>query len=88
MGIALGRDLRQMRDGEDLHVPAHLTDHRSHLVGHAAGYTGVDLVENHGRHFGKTSHQGLQAEHDTGALASRSAASHVNEVPARRREQE
>ena len=70
MRAALGGDLREVRDGEDLHVAAHLADERAHFVRRAAADSGVDFVEDHSGHAGVAGHHGLEAEHNAADFAS------------------
>ena len=83
MGRALGGNLRKVRDGEDLHVSAHRTYHRAHLVRHTAGDSGVNLVKYERRHGLKVSHLSLEAEHDSGKFASGCAGLHRNRSTSR-----
>ena len=82
MRVTLGGHLWKMGDGEDLHVLAHRANHPSHLVGHATGHSRVNLIEYERRHIHELRHHGLQAEHQTGHLATGSALRDINRIGA------
>ena len=46
MMVAAGRDLRQVRDGEHLHVAAEALHQAADGIGHGAANAGIDLVED------------------------------------------
>ena len=66
MRRALAGHLRQMRDGDHLHMAAHPGEHPAHFLGHAARDAGVDLVEDERGHTLVFGQKGLDAEHNAG----------------------
>jgi hypothetical protein len=68
--VRAGRDLREVRDGEDLMVRSDTAHGLSHLQADATTNTSVDFVEDERRNVIETRKNGLEREHDTRELAA------------------
>lgn len=74
VGVCKARDLRQMRHAQDLALLRKPTEPAPDRLGHAAAYSGVDLVEDVcpamlGSYGGGLQH-GLERERDSGEFAT------------------
>ena len=58
------RDLRQVRDGEDLVIAGDAAHRLAHLQADPAPDAGVDLIEDERRHVVEAGEDGLEREHD------------------------
>ena len=65
MRASLGGDLRQVRDGHNLHLASQLVHDVAHLVGYVSRDTCIHLVEDDGRKSREAGDHGFEAEHQT-----------------------
>ena len=72
MRPSFGRDLRQVRNRNHLHLLPEVLHDISHFVGDFARYAHIDLVEDDGRQRGKTGNHGFDAQHQAGDFTARS----------------
>ena len=68
--VRAGRDLRKVRNGEDLMVRGNTAHGLAHLQADATTNTSVDFVEDERRNVIETRKYGLEREHDTRELAA------------------
>ena len=71
--VGVGRDLRQVRDHDDLVGAGQPREPSSDLHGRPATDPGVDLVEHHGRARRRSSEHDFQRQHHPGQFAARRA---------------
>ena len=70
--IRQGRDLRQMRDGNDLLLAGHAVHEAGHFFSNLPAHTGVNFVEHNCGEAGCTCSGCFERQHQAAFLASRS----------------